>query len=137
MARIQVSLEEVARTGWFGPLQLGLSRPEVQALLGPPTGTNGLRKSTKNTGVIWAYGDIEFHFGVEPDLLNGVSCATWDPPLPQEVPTAGPTIDLDPWVFRTSLTRDVLLRALDAAHISYQEMPQAGGAVFVMTAAGF
>lgn len=120
---VTISLQEVLRTGEFGPLRQGMSRAEVRRRLGPPERTNGLKAATSNTALIWLYGSFEFwfqwHDGVEVLVAGMVdnpdSSDHWG------VPSGGGTMRLDPWVIREGLPLDECVQQLNTAGIAYND----------------
>jgi hypothetical protein len=110
---LEVSLKELIESGHFGPLRLGMSREQVEGLLGAPDDLSvGSRKYSQ--ACILKYGDVEFHF----DPRGG---GLWLIHLEQlDSPSAGKAVNLDPWVIQSSLTLPEMERCLSLSGITYQ-----------------
>lgn len=94
---VSVSLKQFVETGRFGSVCLGMSRAQVENILGTPDDVGGASRKYRKPP-IWKYGDVEFHFGVGADTLWLVHLDDFD------VPSGGKSINLDPWIFSNSLT---------------------------------
>jgi hypothetical protein len=112
---ITVSLLEWLRTGRFGPIHLGMSRTEVEDLLGPPEALGGT-SSRRRIPTLWKYGDVEMYFGEKRQdglymlFLEGLS-----------VPSRGQTLELDPWLLRSGMGVEVALRQLEAEGLRVEQ----------------
>ena len=110
---IHVSMREWLQSGLFGPVRLGMSRAQVQELLGPPVSSGGTSRRYR-TPAIRKYGDIELHFGRrEDDRLHLIYLDYF------AIPTGGRAIALDPWIMRGGLPRLDVEQHLDACGIPY------------------
>ena len=66
---MEVSFTEFVKTGFFGFLRLGMSKEEIEYQKFPPE--YWLNGKTKETSVIWRYGNIELYFD-EQNKLNRI-----------------------------------------------------------------
>ncbi len=110
---ITVSMQEWFRTGIFGPVRLGMSRAQVQELLGPPDDVGGTSRKYR-TPSTWKYGDIEFYFGGRDDPLQSLFTDTF------QVPSGGHAIALDPWIVRRGIRWGEVERQLVVCGIEYR-----------------
>lgn len=126
---IAVSLRDFARTGAFGPVELGAARDRVRESLGAPDGWGGSGTSER-TAAIWKYGTTEFHFA--DDALGRVYSDDF------EVPEGGSRVALDPWIVRSGLAIGALERGLGAEGIAWKQAPYPPqpGTTLVRSAAG-
>jgi hypothetical protein len=76
---VTVNLEDFLRSGEFGPVRMGMSRDELLRVLGEPERLGGT-SNRHPTPVIWKYGDIEFHFHPDTELLFLVHADAFDVP---------------------------------------------------------
>lgn len=86
----RVALDEFLETGFFGPVELGMERPEVESALGPP-GAEGAMGRKQREPSIWKYGSFELHFAAKTGLLERIFSDDL------EAPAAGPGVALDAW----------------------------------------
>ncbi len=98
----------------FGGIKLGMTRHQIQHLLGdPPNWSVTRRRKRLEIATIWRYGSIEFYFADHTDLLDMI--------FSDHFPLEGsPTLTLDPWILRESLLLDDTLPLLDQANLRYQ-----------------
>jgi hypothetical protein len=115
MEMITVSLEAFVRTGSFGPVQLGMSRAQIQELFGPPVDV-GCRSRKYPRPVCWFYGDVELHFQQREDVLWLIHLEDF------QVPTAEGNLQLDPWIFRGAMPRAEVEQQLTACGIAFQQI---------------
>ncbi len=108
---VSVSLRDWLETGMFGPLQFGMSRAQVQELLGPPADTSA-RPPNRPFRTVWKYGDVELHFSAEGSL----SLVFLDHFV---VPSCAGALVLDPWVVQGGMARTALEKQLDESGIGY------------------
>jgi hypothetical protein len=92
-----VSLKDLIETGHFGPVNLGMSRAQVETSLGAPDDVGGTSRKYRKPS-IWKYGDVELHFVLGGDSLWLIHLDDFD------VPSGGKLVEFDPWVIRRSLT---------------------------------
>ena len=93
---VSVSLLDFLRTGVFGAVRWGLSRAELEALLGTPDGTaNRSRRDRHPT--VFVYGDFEFYIAPQDDLLYAVHCDNFS------VPRGNAMLAVEPWILRYGL----------------------------------
>ena len=111
---LQISLLEFAKSGMFGPIEVGMLRNEVELALGNPTHISPPSNNT-STADIWKYGDFEFHFFDDAVLTIFTD---WF-----EVPQGGPELQIDPWILRARLARSDFEQALNQSNISFKKRP--------------
>jgi len=134
--QITVSLRDFAMTGRFGPVSLGVSRPQLRRLLGAPDDC-GCAPCTVGKAKIWFYGDVEFHF-----TSKSATAAVWlifsDAFEQRPVLRSGRRVKLLNWILHRRLSRRDLkkeLRRLNVPSVEYisQLIPDQ---IHVKTAAG-
>lgn len=75
---MRVSLNALLFTGFLGDLRLGMTKNEVQALLGEPDYWGGGSRRYKEPN-IWVYGTVELYFNDErPRRFTGWLWEAWD-----------------------------------------------------------
>lgn len=106
---ISVSLRDFAATGMFGPIQLGMTRTEIEQLLGTPE----LWGTEKHCGVatIWRYSEIEFYFEKNKLFMVFTDHDT--------LANGGNACAIDPWIIRPGLPGDELETALRGERIEF------------------
>lgn len=106
---ISISFREFVVTGKFGPVQPGMTRSDVERLLGEPEawGTAG----QPEIAAIWKYGEIEFHFSGD-ELCSIFSDQGF-------LTDGGEICRIDPWIIRAGLPLAEFQAALEAADIGY------------------
>ena len=110
-----VSLLEFARSGRFGPVEIGVTREVVETCFGPPEGVGG-RSRRDPVPLIWKYGDVQFTF--EP--RGGLYLAFVDlDGMLEGVPRGWGGLKIEPWVICSGLSQSALLESLAEAEISY------------------
>lgn len=109
---LMVSIEEFARTGRFGPIQLGVTRDTLRSIIGYPDCWSGSDANSLETASIWKFGDIEFYFDV-CDRLYMVYADNFD------VPSGGNAFSIEPWVVRMCCDVDVFKDALRSGQITF------------------
>lgn len=113
---IEISLLEWLRTGRFGPVHLGMSRAEVEGVLGPPEMMGGRTSRRKRRPTIWKYGDVEMYFGGELEdplhtvFLEGLS-----------VPSEGQRLVIDPWRLRGGMGLEEAIQQLEAEGLRFEQ----------------
>ena len=128
---VSISLKDFAVTGAFGPVTLGYVREALEVALGEPEATGGESRKHRRPN-IWKYGDVEFFFdrvGGELDMIhidrfNGSG----------GTPEGWGGLQLDPWVIRAGLAREVFIHAVEDAGCDYTVRfePQFNQAVVVL-----
>lgn len=112
----EINLLDFFKTGQFGPVQIGMTCTDVEALLGPP--------DNYTTDLVWEYGGIELHFAspisASPPCYR-LTQITFSP-----IYLANPEMwqtDIAPWVFGSYFgpTQQELKEALLQASISYKD----------------
>lgn len=111
-----VSIEAFFRTGSFGPVQLGMSRKQVQEAFGAPDDV-GLISRTHRQPSLWKYGDIELHFALGEDELWLIHLDAF------QIPQGGGQFTLDPWIVRKGCPRSELESHLTACSLLFQQIP--------------
>lgn len=114
--RIDISLLEFFRTGYFGPITLGMKRrDDFLVLLGEPDDFGP--KAPYMWADIWQYGDIEFHFEKKSRELFLIFCDYI--PLPGK---ESAVVNLDPWIFAGPKppARSAIEQGLQDAGISFR-----------------
>src|SRR5690349_209628 len=106
---ISVSLRDFAITGKFGPIQLGMTRAEIEQLLGAPElwGT----EEQCEVATIWRYSEIEFYFAnhmLKMIFTDHGSLAD-----------GGDTCDIEPWIIRRGLPRHEFEAALREGNVEF------------------
>lgn len=116
---IAVSLRDFLRTGTFGPVQLGLSREQVQQRIGLPDATGGTSRKYRIPAV-WKYGDIELYYERGADRLIGIYMDDF------ETLSGGTSIDLDAWLVQGGWPLEEARQALVEAELGFSEQPWNG-----------
>ena len=126
---ITVSLEGFVRTGSFGPVRLGMSRAQIQELIGPPVDV-GCQSRKYPRPACWLYGDVELHFRPREDVMWLIHLENF------QTPTAGGNLRLDPWIIRGGMTPAEVEQQLTACGIEFQQMPGASQSTTTTLIAG-
>jgi hypothetical protein len=114
--RVEASLLDFLRTGALGPIRVGLSRDQIETLLGRPDNFSEA-KTKDGQPAIYKYGEIELFFNDEQILwLIHADDLGW---RPDGLLGGGPAIDLDPWVLRGGMTWEDVEPHLVAAGIAF------------------
>ena len=127
MTKFKVDIRDFLRTGNFGPIQLGMTRSQVELLLGKPESWGGQypehsreqfeQYASYNDYPIWEYDAMEFHFGDDRKLLYLIHCDHLD-----QLQSNGNTFTLDRWVFEANPpTREQVELALKEEKINYSD----------------
>lgn len=110
-----MSLRDWIVKGSLGPLRVGATQAELLAAVGHPD-----QAGCPDDGIdtVWKYGDIELLFAAvsRPYRVFCVEMHAFD-----GVPIGGRKIRLDPWIVRSELPREQMLRALDRLGVAYRE----------------
>lgn len=109
---IKISLKDVLRQGTFGSIKLGMSREEIETILGKPDGVMQRKKDKYPTGFV--YGDIEFYFVSSSD--NRLCTVYFDH---FDIPKGNKKFLIDPWVIKGRTTRAEIENALAKANIPF------------------
>jgi hypothetical protein len=109
---MKASLEDFARTGVFGSIELDMTRSQVEQLLGLPDDWE-YEAPTYQSATIWKYGDIEFYF--QADRLYMIFTDDF------KIPKGGTKIQLDAWIVDGNLTCSEAKKSLSASNIPYVE----------------
>ncbi len=125
---ITVSLEEALRTGTFGPLAPGMTRAQVESLVGLPDAMGSTSRKYR-TPRIWMYGDIEVRYELGADHLTTVALREF------AVPTGGTAIHLNPWVIRGHMAREEMENALNRVDLHFRYVKE-GDVLSVVLASG-
>jgi hypothetical protein len=72
-----LSLPDFLRTGELGPIHLGMTRTAILGTLGKP-GDWSIAENRAGLPEIFKYGDIEFYFLGDEDVLTGLHADTFD-----------------------------------------------------------
>lgn len=112
---LTVSLEDVIRSGSWGPLKLGVTADELRSTVGPPDVTGC--PDPRGFDAVWNYGDIEVLFDEDGAYcidLHGVT----------NRPQGGSVIRLDPWILRAGLPFEEFEDAIGSIGIGWRrEIP--------------
>ena len=124
----QASMLQLARTGVFGPIRLGMRHGDLERLLGTPPlwgPQSGVQRAK-----VWRYGDVEFHFA---DWQLHTIFSDHD-----TLSHGGPTLRIAPWLVRPGLSIAELEEELSRLQIAYTiDRPAAlPGLCLVTTTAG-
>jgi hypothetical protein len=111
-----VSLKHFLATGRFGPVALGADRIALEWVFGAPETTGGTGRR-KRVPPIWKYGDVRFFFDPASGRLNRIHIDTFSGA--EGEPQGWGLVELDPWIVRQALPRDVFERELGAAGIAF------------------
>lgn len=121
---LRLSLKDWIVKGALGPLRVGATQAELLTSVGHPD-----QAGCPDEGIdtVWKYGDIELLFSPHgPSAPSGsvrrpyrVFCVEMH--AFDGVPTGGRKIRLDPWIVRSELPREQMLRALDRLGVAYRE----------------
>ena len=127
MPILEVKILDFCRNGAFGPIHLGITKSELEEILGEPSGWGGVaswwprhKKRRKHDlpyseYPIWVYDDLEFHFGEENQLYL-IWCDGLDRLKPE-----GDYLYLDLWLLDdTELSKKVLCRELTREGIEFK-----------------
>jgi hypothetical protein len=110
---MNASLKDLIQTGRFGPVQLGMSREQIESSLGAPDELGGASRKYRRAS-IWKYGDVELHFAPGADNLLLIHLDDF------EVPSGGKSVNLDPWIIRRSLTLSEAEEQLSQSGVRYE-----------------
>jgi hypothetical protein len=124
----EINLLQFFKTGDFGPVKLGMTRAEVENLLGKPdsyyTPDNADDSNNYATARIWEYGGVELCFATQDstDVTSHLLMEITFNPIYLATPEKWQT-DIAPWVFGSYFgpTRQELKQALGQAAIPYTE----------------
>ena len=124
----EINLLQFFKTGDFGPAKLGMSRAEVENLLGKPDSYFSSDEDHDSgdyaTAGIWEYGGVELCFATQdsPDASSHLLIEITFNPIFLAAPEKWQT-DIAPWVFGSYFgpTRRELKEALGQAAIPYTE----------------
>ena len=108
---MKVSLQEFIRTDKFGALELGISRAQIEAILGAPDAWTA--QDSQTNASIWKYGDVEFYFQNNTLWMIFMDDFT--------VPNGGSKIELEPWIISGQLTLSRAEKELKSAAIAYRK----------------
>ena len=125
VTKLKIDMCDFLRTGNFGPIRLGMTKAQVEHLLGRPQSWGGHfpwwneeqreQDRSYNEHPYWKYDDMEFHFGDKGQQLFLIWCDYLE-----RLKSKGDTFYLDRWVFATHpLTREQLEQALMDEDIDY------------------
>ncbi|HEY3451971.1 MAG TPA: hypothetical protein VGK67_36770 [Myxococcales bacterium] len=109
---VHVALSEFLETGFFGPIELGMQKPEIEDALGPPDSEGGTSQSQREP-LIWRYGPFELHFAEDSGQLERISTEDL------AVLEGGPRLALDAWALSAKSTRSEVERKLAEAGIGF------------------
>ncbi len=109
---IKVSVRDFLKTGELGPVRLGMSREQVQELLGEPDDTGGNSRRHR-VPTIWKYGDLELHFEQGGNRLTLIHADDFD------VLSGGEVLEIDAWIAHKGISLDQVEKELELAHIPY------------------
>jgi hypothetical protein len=118
-----VSLKDFLATGRFGPVSLGADRTALEWVFGAPEATGGTGRR-KRVPPIWKYGDVGFFFDPASGRLHLIRIDTFSGANGE--PQGWGLVELDPWIVRQALPRDVLERELSAAGIAFSVVARPG-----------
>ncbi len=111
---LHVDLLDFLRTGDFGDIRLGMTRPDLMEMLGPPSEWSvSNRRKHWQVAEVWRYGTIEFHFNEWTDVLWMIF--TDQLPLEDEA-----SLEIDSWKFAAFLPLKATLALLDEADLHYE-----------------
>jgi len=124
----EINLLQFFKTGDFGPVKLGMTRAEVENLLGEPDSyyspDDANNSDNYTTAGIWEYGGVELYFATQDstDVTSHLLIEITFNPIYLATPEKWQT-DIRPWVFGSYFgpTRQELKRALMQAAIPYTE----------------
>jgi len=119
-----ISMRDFIASGRFGSIQLGVSRAEVEALLGPPHAWS--EPGPLQAAAIWKYGGVEFYFG--SGVLWMIFCDDFGSPCTQ----------INCWILQRGLSLVQAEAELQAAAIQYSQVdvPNLPGDVYLACASG-
>jgi hypothetical protein len=112
---LQASLRELIEEGSLGSLTLQMPCATLRAALGDPDDFSTMR-SSDGQPKIWKYGDMELHFSEDDDTLWLIHTDTFP-----AHPRGGGKLRLDLWIFRHSLTAEVLRGLCQQLHLPCRE----------------
>jgi hypothetical protein len=121
---VQLSLVQFLRTGNLGPIRLGMTAVEVEAVLGKPDATGNTSRKHRWPSV-WRYGDVEFGFDPKQRLLVYLSVV---PPIDSTGGTRfNQNVRLDTFGVDGSTSPDRLEHLLAAHNVPYvrRQSPEA------------
>lgn len=111
---VQASLRDLVTTGQLGGIGLGASRALIAEALGEPDQyllNSRSRQRKRLPPAAWKYGDIELYFADTTDQVELIYLAHFT------LPSGGPKLQLDPWIFRHTLRLAALQQILEREHI--------------------
>ena len=124
----EINLLQFFKTGEFGPVKLGMTRAEVENLLGKPDSYYTIEEISDSddytSAEIWEYGGVELYFATQDstDITAHLLIEITFNPIYLAAPEKWQT-DISPWVFGSYFgpTRQELKDALGQAAIPYTE----------------
>lgn len=127
----EINLLHFFKTGQFGPVKLGMTRTEVENLLGEPDSYSrsdgAFDSGNYSSADIWEYGGVELSFATQDsaDVTAHLLIEITFDPIYLATPEKWQT-DIVPWVFGSYFgpTRQELKEALMEAAIPYTEAKQ-------------
>jgi hypothetical protein len=126
----ELKLLEFFRIGSLGGVKPGMSREEVEKILGYPDCALGALDESPDrykTAGIWLYGGIQFCFGIPPDRSNILEGIDFKPHYlfryPKEASGERLKTKVRRWIFRSRQgpTKQQLAEALSKHSIAYQD----------------
>ena len=112
---ISVSLEEVVKSGTWGPLTLGSTAHDLLTQAGAPDFSGC--PDARGIEAVWKYGDIEVLFADDRVYCINVHFVT-------DRPRGGGGIRLDPWILRTGLPLEAFEQVLASMGLAWhKEVP--------------
>jgi hypothetical protein len=126
---VNVDLKEFVCTGGFGSIHFGMTRRELEQMLGSPTD-----RTPEVNGLIWSwmYGDVQFDWDISKD--DRLYCIHV---VPREVvPSGCPSLVLTPWVIRLGMVRAEFQKHLRSSQIPYWLVDEGPDFGFVRLGAG-
>jgi hypothetical protein len=113
-----VSLETFVRASRFGAVELGMSREQLQDLIGPPEAL-GCSSRKHRRPRCWRYGDVELHFATGQGTLWLIYLENFS------IPRGAGGLSIEPWIIRGGMPRPTLEGRLEAEDIPFEPMVSA------------
>ncbi|MBB3166835.1 hypothetical protein [Simiduia aestuariiviva] len=99
---MKLSIEEFVKTGKFGPVQIGMSKPEIIEFLGEADSDNDMDQN----GSILIYGWYELFINSE-DRLYSIQNDNYDPKYPETYIFQNSKFEIDPWILNNSTCQNI------------------------------
>ena len=113
---VYIALDDAIKSGEFGPVRLGMTKPEVKRALGAPD-DEMIRSRRQRESPGWRYGDIEIFFAPPDWTVECVFADNFD------VLDGGTRLHIDSGKVRGAMSWAEVVNTLEDLGVAFSEVP--------------